>query len=116
VSPILHMCPRCGALERAQGYCPACRRQRSRRRGTRQQQGYTDHWLRLRDAAIRAQPWCSQCGTTHDLTGDHILPLSRGGINEPTNIRVLCRRCNSRRGNRTTGHDAPAPAPTVYVV
>ncbi|WP_369826057.1 HNH endonuclease [Kitasatospora sp. MBT66] len=36
------------------------------------------------------------------LTGDHIIPVSRGGTNEPRNIRVLCRTCNSRRGNRMT--------------
>jgi 5-methylcytosine-specific restriction endonuclease McrA len=46
------------------------------------------------------QPYCSWCGKTEDLTGDHITPLSKGGTNEAANVRVLCRSCNSRRGNR----------------
>jgi 5-methylcytosine-specific restriction endonuclease McrA len=48
--------------------------------------------------AIQAQPYCSDCGATADLTGDHITPRSRGGLNTPTNIRVLCRSCNSSKG------------------
>lgn len=34
------------------------------------------------------------------LTIDHILPKSLGGGNQPSNFRVLCDECNSKRGNR----------------
>jgi 5-methylcytosine-specific restriction endonuclease McrA len=56
---------------------------------------------RLARAAIAQQPWCSACGTTHDLTADHLTPLALGG--DPLGpLLVLCRRCNSRRGSRCT--------------
>ena len=36
------------------------------------------------------------------LTADHIIPLSRGGTHDVTNMRALCQHCNSARGS---GHD-----------
>lgn len=44
---------------------------------------------------------CSDCGSEHDLTADHITPVSKGGDPfDVANGRCLCRPCNSRRGNR----------------
>ena len=68
------------------------------RPGTRQQRGYTEEYLRVRSRLIQRQPWCSACGSTHDLTAHHIVPLSRGGTSAISNLRVLCRSCNSSRG------------------
>ncbi len=31
---------------------------------------------------------------------DHIIPVSKGGTNEDTNLRWSCKSCNSARGNR----------------
>lgn len=43
---------------------------------------------------------CVECEAPEDLTVDHIVPISRGGGNDPSNLRVLCRPCNSRKGAR----------------
>lgn len=42
---------------------------------------------------------CQKCGATADLTIDHIQHWSRGGTNADANLRVLCRSCNSKRGD-----------------
>jgi 5-methylcytosine-specific restriction endonuclease McrA len=45
---------------------------------------------------------CALCGSPigDDGSLDHILPKSRGGTNRQTNLRVVHRSCNVRRGNR----------------
>ncbi|MEU5660106.1 HNH endonuclease [Streptomyces sp. NPDC047737] len=40
---------------------------------------------------------CRKCGSTEDLTLDHVKHWSRGGSNADDNLRVLCRSCNSQR-------------------
>jgi hypothetical protein len=40
---------------------------------------------------------CVRCGATEDLTVDHIFPRSLGGTHAITNLRCLCRSCNSAR-------------------
>lgn len=69
------------------------------RKGTRKQLGYDERWFKLRKQAISRQPWCSYCGATNDLTGDHKTPLSQGGYAHTIDdITVACRSCNSKRG------------------
>lgn len=44
---------------------------------------------------------CSYCGTTQGpFEIDHVVPWSRGGGNEPENLRVSCRSCNRQKYNR----------------
>jgi hypothetical protein len=44
---------------------------------------------------------CVYCGSNKDLTLDHVMPKSRGGGNEWTNLVTSCFKCNLRKGNRT---------------
>lgn len=57
--------------------------------------GYVD-W----DAVESLNKICNMCKSTDDLTLDHIKPLSKGGTNDISNLQVLCRRCNAKKGNR----------------
>ena len=59
----------------------------------------TNRELFLRDASL-----CMYCGTRHKdgaLTRDHVLPISRGGLDRWSNVVTACRPCNTRKGNRT---------------
>lgn len=48
---------------------------------------------------IKPQGPCVRCGTYLDLTWDHIVPLSKGGKTEWSNLQPLCRKCNSSKGD-----------------
>jgi hypothetical protein len=41
---------------------------------------------------------CTDCGSTNEIQYDHVIPVSRGGSNEPANIQILCGPCNRRKG------------------
>jgi hypothetical protein len=43
---------------------------------------------------------CVYCGATENLTTDHIIPLSKGGIDIPANTVLACSTCNSSKGGR----------------
>ena len=53
----------------------------------------------------REQGRCARCGT--DLSGllsalpvrhfDHVIPLANGGLNDVTNLQLLCASCNARK-------------------
>ncbi len=44
---------------------------------------------------------CLYCDSTKNLTIDHIIPRSRGGESNWTNLGTACMRCNTRKGDRT---------------
>jgi 5-methylcytosine-specific restriction endonuclease McrA len=46
---------------------------------------------------------CSECGESvkdEDVEFDHIIPWSKGGSSHENNVRLLCRQCNRKRGDR----------------
>lgn len=54
-------------------------------------------WIELRE---RYGNRCLNCGSPHNLTRDHILPVSMGGPDFIWNIQPLCQRCNTQKYNR----------------
>lgn len=52
----------------------------------------------LRETVLdRDKNKCVRCSSKDDLTIDHIFPQCIGGNHAPTNLRTLCRPCNSAR-------------------
>lgn len=68
---------------------------------------YWNSWLE-KALFYRENGRCAIC--TSSLTGvidphakihiDHIIPISRGGTSDPTNLQILCHTCNLSKGNR----------------
>ena len=56
--------------------------------------------LTRRAVLARDSHRCAYCRTKAD-TIDHVVPRSRGGRNEWTNVVAACARCNHRKGDRT---------------
>jgi 5-methylcytosine-specific restriction enzyme A len=88
----------------SRGRCREClreyERQKRQRRGSTAQRGYGRAWQELRKVQLARQPYCAECGSTHDLTVDHIVPLARGGRSEMSNLQTLCRPCNGSKSAR----------------
>ena len=57
------------------------------------------------DPRVRARVYarddyrCVDCGTTSDLTIDHVIPLARGGRNHESNMATRCEPCNSAKAD-----------------
>lgn len=46
---------------------------------------------------------CLYCGlkfSNRDLSRDHVIPVSRGGLDDWMNVVTSCKRCNTRKGDR----------------
>jgi hypothetical protein len=40
---------------------------------------------------------CRRCRSATNLELDHLIPLSKGGSSDESNLQTLCRRCNRRK-------------------
>jgi hypothetical protein len=65
-------------------------------------------WLCGNDVDPRAPAGSGWAGSV-----DHVVPRARGGGNEPGNLRLAHRSCNSRRGSRLPELDWPHDVPVV---
>lgn len=59
----------------------------------------------MRDALLQALAdrdglVCKSCGATENLSIDHIVAVINGGKNVLSNLQILCRSCNSKKGAR----------------
>ena len=63
--------------------------------------------LTRRGVLQRDQHRCAYCRARAE-TVDHVVPRSRGGTNEASNLRLAHRRCNGRRGSHLPELDWPS--------
>ena len=49
---------------------------------------------------LRDKFTCQYCGNKKDLTFDHLLPKSRGGITDWENVVTACSTCNVKKGGK----------------
>lgn len=47
---------------------------------------------------------CLKCRETERITMDHVVPLSRGGAHDVSNIQPLCMSCNCRKHTTTADY------------
>jgi len=63
--------------------------------------GGTRQWSKIRERIlIRDGRCCQYCGAEDATTVDHVIPISKGGTDEPDNLVAACTRCNYSKGNR----------------
>ena len=63
-----------------------------------------------RNLCVSYDNTCLCCGTHADdtpekkLSRDHVIPLSKGGSNNISNIQPLCLKCNLKKGDKATDY------------
>lgn len=87
-------CPNCGRVLGKVDYmfCPYCQSQLHQREGRKPIPGHLRHKVFQRDGYR-----CVECGATNKETTleiDHIIPVSKGGTNDMSNLQTLCKACN----------------------
>lgn len=46
---------------------------------------------------------CVTCGTSENLEIDHIIPLAKGGTDDPANLQTMCAPHNRKKGTKIDG-------------
>src|SRR5690242_7243656 len=67
-------------------------------------------WHKIVEAfSIGGRPACAYCRKPCRPTRDHVVPLARGGRDEPSNVVPACKRCNCSKRDRLLSewHRAP---------
>lgn len=55
-------------------------------------------WKQLREFVRRRDRGiCAQCGRPNSWRADHVIPRELGGMDDPSNLRLLCTRCDNKR-------------------
>lgn len=88
-------CLDCRALIPRGSRCRACNQRHELKRSARRS---PSGWARQRTTEAilkRDMGMCRLCGGKAAVV-DHIVPLARGGANEPRNLRSLCADCHEK--------------------
>ena len=78
----------------------------------------TAEWLLTQWRLARLCPVCGHRYTKygrHVRNLDHIIPLARGGVHMMSNVRIICRDCNLRKGDRVEANTVSANAESVSI-
>ena len=77
----------------------AANRKHIRNRRARKADAICAHGPGCFDTAAATLPQvCAHCGTDQRIEADHIIPISRGGLDCRHNQQPLCRQCNAAKG------------------
>lgn len=102
----LRPCLDCGGLSK-HSRCPDHDRGAWHTEGTAHQRGYDHRWTKLSRRARKLQPFCTLCGTTDNLTTDHLASAwqrkAEGKVIRLADVRVLCQPCNVDAGTSRPG-------------
>lgn len=72
----------------------------------RQSYAYRQEYLKHNKGLFGFLYFCSQCGrplTKDTLEVDHIVPLSKKGVNHIVNCVAICHKCNQEKSNKLDG-------------
>lgn len=70
------------------------------------QKAYRQKQKKIIPAALRTEVFerdgykCLACGSQKSLRCDHVLPESKGGPMEASNMQTLCESCNTKKGTK----------------
>jgi 5-methylcytosine-specific restriction endonuclease McrA len=100
-------CISCGDVISSGSRCDDCKLPAKPRARPKGHHRNTERWKQLSRRLRRLSPFCELCGATRLLEVDHVIPYEEAlmlGIDEYNqhNLRVCCKSCNGRRGDRVT--------------
>jgi 5-methylcytosine-specific restriction endonuclease McrA len=66
-----------------------------------------EHWLVIRSQILLRDHFrCQECGYYKHLEVHHIIPKSKGGTDDPSNLITLCTRCHEKKHGITRKREA----------
>lgn len=109
------LCRRCKQVTLNKcGYCEDCWtvkqrtygwEQTQKEKGTSAQRGYGSAWRKIRERVLKRDNYlCQECLRLGFYTPanqcDHIIPKSKGGTDDLSNLQSLCYKCHKEKTNK----------------